>query len=105
MVKIPTEIIDSIKKFKENIKSKLSVKKVILFGSYVNGNHHENSDIDICIIAENVSNNYSAMLKIAPEAVEINPKIETVVFSDKEYKEKKLYGLLKEIKRKGIEIK
>lgn len=104
MVKIPIEIINSIKKLKENIKSELSVKKVILFGSYVNGNYSENSDIDVCIIAENVPNNYLAMLKIAPKVVEINPKIESVVFSDKEYKEKKLFGLLKEIKRKGIEI-
>ncbi len=104
MAQVPTQIINSIKRFKESIKSGLNVKRVILFGSYARGNYTDNSDIDVCIIAENISNNYLAMLQIAPKVIDIDVRIEPVVFSDKEFNESNLYGLLKEIKDYGIEV-
>ena len=33
-------------------------KQIILFGSYVNGNPHENSDIDIAVIFDHVEGDY-----------------------------------------------
>lgn len=104
MAQVPNQVIDSIKKFKDSIKSGLNVKKVILFGSYARGNYTDNSDIDVCIIAEDISNNYLAMLQIAPKVVDIDVRIEPVVFSDKEFNESNLYGLLKEVKAYGIEV-
>ena len=44
MAEIPVQIIDSVKKFKENIKSELAVKKVILFGSYAKGRYYATTD-------------------------------------------------------------
>ena len=104
MAQVPNQVINSIKRFKESIKSGLNVKKVILFGSYARGNYTDNSDIDVCIIAENISNSYLAMLQIAPKAVDIDVRIEPVVFSDEEFSEANLYGLLKEVKNYGIEV-
>ncbi len=77
---------------------------MVLFGSYAKGNFTKNSDIDVCIIADGVVNNFSSMLNVAPIAVHIDPRIETVVFSANEYSEEPSYGLLGEIKRTGIEI-
>ena len=37
-------------KYAEEVQKVLNPKIVILFGSYVNGNPHENSDIDIAIV-------------------------------------------------------
>ncbi|MEK7274232.1 MAG: nucleotidyltransferase domain-containing protein, partial [Candidatus Desantisbacteria bacterium] len=82
----------------------LNVKKVILFGSYARGNYTNNSDIDVCIIAENISNNYLAMLQIAPKVIDIDVRMEPVVFSNEEFSESNLYGLLKEVKNYGIEV-
>lgn len=104
MAQVPTQVINSIKRFKESIKSGLNVQKVILFGSYARGNYTDNSDIDVCIIAEDVSNNYLAMLQIAPKVIDIDVRIEPVVFSNKEFSESNLYGLLKEVKEYGIEV-
>lgn len=104
MAQIPNQVINSIKRFKESIKSGLNVKKVILFGSYARGNYTDNSDIDVCIIAEDISNNYLAMLQIAPKVVDIDVRIEPVVFSDKEFNGSDLYGLLKQVKDYGIEV-
>ncbi len=104
MAQVPNQVINSIKRFKESIKFGLNIKKVILFGSYARGNYTDNSDIDVCIIAENISNNYLAMLQIAPKAIDIDVRIEPVVFSDEEFSEANLYGLLKEVKNYGIEV-
>jgi predicted nucleotidyltransferase len=104
MAKVPNQIINSVRRFKESIKSGLDVKKIILLGSYASGNYTENSDIDVCVIAENISNSYLAMLQIAPKVVDIDVRIEPVVFSEKEFNEPISYGLLKEVKEYGIEV-
>jgi len=36
----------------EKIKTKIQVKKIILFGSYAYGNPGKDSDIDLCVITE-----------------------------------------------------
>ncbi len=77
---------------------------MFLFGSYARGNFSDYSDIDVCIIADGILDNFSLMLDIAPIAVHIDPRIETVVFSAQEYAEEPPVGLLGEIKRSGIEI-
>ncbi len=77
---------------------------MFLFGSYARGNFSKYSDIDLCIIADADRDNFSLMLDIAPIAVHIDSRIETVVFSSQEYAEEPSYGLLGEIKRSGIEI-
>lgn len=104
MANVPNQIINSIRKFKESIKPGLKVKKVFLFGSYARGNYTENSDIDVCVIAEDISNNYLAMLQIAPKVINIDVRIEPVVFSEKEFNDPNVYGLLKEVKEYGIEV-
>lgn len=77
---------------------------MFLFGSYAKGTFSESSDIDVCIIADGVQENFLSMLDIAPIAVHVDPRIETVVFSSREYAEEPSYGLLGEIKRTGVEI-
>lgn len=44
------------------------------------------------------------MLQIAPKVVDIDARIEPVVFSDKEFNESDLYDLLKQVKDYGIEV-
>lgn len=104
MARIPDEIISAIKNFKESIKNDLSVKKVFVFGSYAKGSFTENSDIDVCVIAENVDNNFLAELKIAPKVLGPDVRIEPVVFSEEEFLEVDSFGLLKEVKENRIEV-
>jgi predicted nucleotidyltransferase len=104
MAQIPNEIIDAVKKFRKSIDNDLSVKKVFIFGSFAKGNFTENSDIDVCVIAEDVDNNFLAEFKIAPKVLKSDVRIEPVVFSEKEYLEVDSFGLLKEVKENGIEI-
>ena len=104
MAKIPPQVIESIKKFKERISSDLKITKVILFGSYSKGTFSEDSDIDLCIIAENVDNPFLSTLRIAPKVIGIDLRIEPLVFSLKDYEENSNFGILKEVKEKGIEV-
>ena len=41
-------------KYSEEVKKVLNPMSVILFGSYVNGNPHEWSDIDIAVLVNNI---------------------------------------------------
>lgn len=105
MDKIPAQIAISIDMFKKRVSETFDVKKTILFGSFAKGTFNENSDIDICFIVENSDNNFLTMLQIAPLTIGIDPRIETVVFSLEEFMEEQSFGLLREIKKTGIEIK
>ncbi len=104
MARIPNEIIDVVRIFRRNIESLLSVKRVFIFGSFAKGTFTENSDIDVCVIAGNVDNNFLAELKIVPTILMSDVRIEPVVFSEEEYLEVDTFGLLKEVKENGIEI-
>jgi predicted nucleotidyltransferase len=104
MAQIPDEVTRAIYRLKERLLPGLAIKRIFLFGSYARGNFSEYSDIDICLIVDGIQDNFSLMLDIAPVAVHIDPRIETVVFSAQEYAEESSVGLLGEIKRWGIEI-
>jgi predicted nucleotidyltransferase len=104
MAEVPAEIMQFARQFKIAASKKYPVKKAILFGSYAKGNYNENSDIDVCFIIDNCDNNFFALLSLAPFAVDIDCRLEPVVFSVKDYQEENSFGLLREIKAHGIEI-
>ena len=104
MAQIPDEIMRAVYRLKERLLPGLAIKRMFLYGSYARGNFSDYSDIDVCIIADGIQDNFSSMLDIAPIAVHIDPRIEAVVFSAQEYAEEPSVGLLGEIKRSGIEI-
>jgi predicted nucleotidyltransferase len=104
MDKIPIQIVDILKKYKEILKKDLEIRKLILFGSYAKGNFSTDSDIDICIIADNIGNNYLATLKAMEKIIEIDLRLEPVVFSSYDYDNNYHFGLLKEVKQSGVEI-
>ena len=43
-------LIDTVERYTEAVKREFSPNAVILFGSYINGNPHENSDIDVGVV-------------------------------------------------------
>lgn len=104
MAEIPTQIREEVKILKEKLKSKLDVEKIIIFGSYAKGNFTPDSDIDVCIIANNIQNNFAATLTAASVAALVDPMIEPVAFSKEDYLYESDFGVLKEIKNTGVEI-
>jgi predicted nucleotidyltransferase len=49
--KIKKEVLSIIKDYLQNVKEKINVKKVILFGSAARGEMHRDSDIDLIILS------------------------------------------------------
>lgn len=46
------EILEDLKNFVKELKEKLPVKEVFLYGSFATGNIHEGSDIDLIIVGD-----------------------------------------------------
>ena len=42
----------------------LPVQRIILFGSYARGEPQEDSDVDLCVVAKNVSSQYRAACRL-----------------------------------------
>ena len=85
--------------------------RIILFGSYVNGNADENSDIDLMVILDNhhVSKTYEERLNkklfVRNLVLDINRKIplDILVYSKEEFNMIKQYGnyFIEEIEKTG----
>lgn len=62
----PKDIQVEIEKFhKLLIKNKISVEKIILFGSYAKGKQKPWSDVDLCVVSKNFGkNNYDEMVML-----------------------------------------
>ena len=43
-------LINTVERYTEAVKREFSPNAVVLFGSYINGNPHENSDIDVGVV-------------------------------------------------------
>ncbi|MDD3271457.1 MAG: nucleotidyltransferase domain-containing protein [Syntrophomonadaceae bacterium] len=52
---IGEEITAIAKKYADLVKEEMNVEAIYLFGSFVNGNHDQDSDIDIAIVTDDFS--------------------------------------------------
>jgi predicted nucleotidyltransferase len=103
MAEIQSEIIKEIYALKDSLMDKLDIKKIFIFGSYARGDFSADSDIDVCIIAKNIENNFAETLNASAASALIDPKIEPLVFSEDEF-EIENFGIIKEIKKTGVLI-
>ena len=53
--RIGEEITAIAKKYADLVKEEMNVEAIYLFGSFVNGNHDQDSDIDIAIVTDDFS--------------------------------------------------
>ena len=92
-------------KYVQNIKnSGVPILNAYLFGSYAKGNHHKDSDIDICIVSNNFGNDYiKESVNLRKFAFEIDSRIEPVPFTPDDLNDK-YSTLASEIKKYGILI-
>jgi len=104
MVKGIDEITALVFRYIENLKGKLRIEKVILFGSYAEGRANEHSDIDLAIISPDVNGeNLIQCLQLLTRAIprHIDIDIEPLAFSTHEYDSATPVEFLGDIKRRG----
>ena len=98
-------LITVVEQFKQELESrKVRVEKLILFGSHVNGNIHEGSDIDVVVISSDFSTmNYWERIDCLTEAVyQVGAPIEASAFTPEEWAAEK--SLLIDYAKDGVSI-
>lgn len=92
------KVIRLINEFIANIKSVYDLRKVVLYGSWLNGVPHEDSDIDVAIVMHKSNHDYLDVLtKLYDLASKVDVRIEPVLFEE----EHDASGFLKQILNEG----
>lgn len=83
----------------------IRVEKVILYGSFVSGDIHEGSDIDLAVISPDFGQDrYEEGKLLFQIAWRVDPRIEPVPISSDSYKNDTWLPLIHAVREKGIEI-
>ena len=105
--RIPKKIRAVVKGYGERLtqKNKLSIDRLIIFGSYAKGAAHRQSDVDVCVISPQFNDPLEAIRLLLHKRNndEVRAGIEPVGFTLKNFKEGG--SLINEIKRTGVEIR
>ena len=93
-----------VKKFIGHLKenNKYKVQKVYIFGSYANGKFDENSDIDLAIVLENLSNSFTTRIQLMKISRKFDSRIEPHPIDESDFSESNPFA--HEILTTGIRI-
>jgi len=99
-------IIKKLREFKENLKNKIYVNKVIFFGSRAWGKPHKDSDIDLIVVSKNFEGK-----KFRKRAIgfynywDLNYPVDFLCYTPEEFhKLSRQITIVKEAAENGIEI-
>ena len=103
-VKINKEIVDIVNKYIAIVKENYNVVAVILFGSYAKGTEHEDSDIDIAIITDDIKTDiFDEEVKMTLLRRKIDNRIEPHIISIDDYENDETPFVV-EVKNTGIKV-
>ena len=92
-----------VKKYIEYLKNnKFNIKKAYIFGSYANGKFDDNSDIDLAIILNNISNGFILQVQLMKISRKFDTRIEPHPFDVADFDTSNPFA--NEIISKGIRI-
>lgn len=95
------EIINSLKKYSQELSKQLKFKKLLLYGSYARGTATKDSDIDIAVIVDKFPGDFLTVTpKLWKLAFEIDSRIEPIILVEG----KDDSGFLESINSYGIPI-
>lgn len=93
-----TSIENSVNRYKDAVLSKFSPKAIILFGSYANGNAHDDSDIDIAVVFDRYTQKHlDAMQDLFVLTQNVDMRIEPILLEEANDKS----GFLRHVKQTG----
>lgn len=98
------EIMEIVQKYVEKVCENYQIEAIILFGSYAKGTWHEDSDIDIAIITDDIKNNiFDEELNLVKLRRKIDTRIEPHLITIKDYNNIET-PLIQEIIDTGIKV-
>jgi uncharacterized protein len=78
-------IIDTVRQYVLMIPKDLGVKKVYLFGSFAKGTETDNSDIDVALVLENMSDFFATQKQLMKLRRKIDLRIEPHPINEKDF--------------------
>jgi len=104
---VDTEIKQIIKRFVDTLAKKgVRIEQVILYGSYVSGNVHPGSDLDLAIVSPDFGKDRFEEGKLLLQtAWRIDPRLQPIPISSEAFEKNTWVPLIHEIREKGIEMK
>lgn len=101
---INNELMQIIQKYVDKILENYNVEAIILFGSYAKGTEHEDSDIDIAVITDDIENDiFDEEVKLMILRRGIDYRIEPHIIRIQDYKEVST-PFIQEVINTGIKV-
>ncbi len=88
----------------KHIKIKANPSALYIFGSYAYGKPHENSDLDLLIIKDDVTNKRKEIVDLKKDIISADYSLDILLYSKKQFEEKIQEGwsLVQEILKHGV---
>ncbi len=104
IAKVAASVVNILKKYIQTLeKNHIHIKSAILFGSYVKGNVHEWSDLDIALVSDDFEGiRFLDREKIADVTLSVDTRISPLTYRPEDFSEDDLF--VQEILRTGIRI-
>ncbi len=99
---IDMSIINIVKKYINEISKKFEIEAVYLFGSYVKGTNHEDSDIDIAVVLKSDINSFDIMVDLMMLTQNIDLRIEPHPIKTEDFESGNPF--IDEIKSTGLKV-
>ena len=101
---INKEIADILEKYIAIVKENYDVVAIILFGSYAKGTEHEDSDIDIAVVTDDIkTDKFDEEVKLTLLRRKIDSRIEPHIIKVEEYENDETPFVV-EVKNTGIKV-
>jgi len=101
--RVDKRIIQAVEKYIAEVKKHYNVDSAYIFGSYVHGTQHKDSDIDVAIALKDIKSKFDEIGKLYLYAYNIDARIEPHAFRATEFRKNET-PLIDEIMRTGIKI-
>ena len=101
--KIDKQIIKVVQAYINEVKKHYRINIAYLFGSYAKGTQHEDSDIDIAVISNDIRNSYTDLVKMMKFRRNIDLRIEPHPIKTEDYNNNSM-PIISEIIKTGIPV-
>ena len=99
---IELNIMDIVNKYIDEISKKFDIKEVYVFGSYIKGTNHKDSDIDIAVVLKSDMDTIDLMVELMILTQNIDLRIEPHPIKEKDFKEGNPF--VDKIKNTGLKV-